>query len=148
VGAPTVRAHGTYEQRVQHVLLSLLVSLCPGVSNLDGRVGTACTARIYPQVLLACALAKTDELGYFPAGDIRIPLKEITGKRYEIPSFSRHLNDFCESGRGPVLQKTGAAYRNKFRFINPLVQPYTIMQGRANQLIDKEKLAAIKQMQG
>ncbi len=69
-------------------------------------------------------------------------------KSYGIASFSRHLNDFCGSERGPVLQKTGTAYRYRFRFMNPLMQPYIIMQGKANNLIDKDKLAAIKQSQG
>jgi Cdc6-like AAA superfamily ATPase len=84
---------------------------------------------IFRQVLLACALAKTDDLGYFAPADIKGPLSKIMGKNYDIGSFSRHLNDFCESGRGPVLQKTGAKRRFRFRFINPLMQPYVTMNG-------------------
>jgi Cdc6-like AAA superfamily ATPase len=102
---------------------------------------------IYSQVLLACALAKTDDLGYFSAGDVRIPLTEIMGKPYDIPSYSRHLYDFCETGRGPILQKTGIKHRYKFRFINPLMQPYIVMQGRTTNIIDREKLTAIKTKQ-
>jgi len=93
---------------------------------------------IFPQVLLACALAKTDELGYFAAGDVRSPLSDIMGKTYRIASFSRHLNDFCGGERGPVLEKTGTAYRYRFRFITPLMQPYVIMQGRAKGLIQQK----------
>jgi hypothetical protein len=44
-----------------------------------------------------------------------------------IPSFARHLNEFTEDKRGPILKKIGTPRR--FRFINPLMQPYVIMQG-------------------
>lgn len=103
---------------------------------------------IYSQVLLACALAKTDDLGYFSAADVRTPLRIITNKQYDIPSFSRHLYDFCEEGRGRVLQKTGIPHRYRFRFTNPLMQPFVIMQGKTSNLIDKDKLGTIKQLQG
>jgi len=51
------------------------------------------------------------------------------GKPYDIPAFAQHLNDLSESGRGPVLQKKGSTRRFRYRFINPLLQPYVIMKG-------------------
>jgi Cdc6-like AAA superfamily ATPase len=95
---------------------------------------------LYAQVLLACALTEPDGLGFFAASDIREPIAVVTGKRYEIPSFSRHLNDFCEPQRGPVLEKAGTPRRYRFRFVNPLMQPYVIMHGLAHQLISEESL--------
>lgn len=90
---------------------------------------------MYKQVLLACALAKADELGSFAAVDVRDPLAQIMRKRYEIPAFSQHLNAFCENSRGPVLVRTGTARRYRFRFANPLMQPFVIMCGiKDNQL--------------
>ncbi|MEX5219608.1 MAG: hypothetical protein NW701_17395 [Nitrospira sp.] len=86
-------------------------------------------ANLYPSVLLACALSRTDDLGYFAAVDVRDPMEQIMKKPYDIPNFARHLNDFCEESRGPLLQKTGSAHRFRFRFINPLMQPYVIMHG-------------------
>ena len=83
---------------------------------------------LYPQVLLACALAKTDELGYFAAGDVRTPMYGIMGKPYEIPTFSRHLHDLSQT-RGPILQRIGVPKRYRFRFVNPLMQPFIIMHG-------------------
>lgn len=88
---------------------------------------------IYSHVLLACALAEVDSLGYFAAADVRKPLRERTGKQYEIPAFARHLHDFCESTRGPVLQKIGAKYSTRFRFLDPLLQPYVILKGQAGE---------------
>ncbi|MGB6115716.1 MAG: ATP-binding protein [Comamonas sp.] len=84
---------------------------------------------LYPQVLLACAMAKPDNLGYFAAADVREPLSSIMKKTYDIPAFAQHLNAFCEQNRGPVLQRSGSARRYRFRFINPLLQPYVLMNG-------------------
>jgi len=97
---------------------------------------------LYTQVLLACALAKADDLGYFAAADVRAPMSMIMRKTYDIPAFARHLNDLCEAYRGPVLQKTGYKHRYRFRFINPLMQPFVIMQGLAARLIDRSMLKA------
>lgn len=95
---------------------------------------------IYKEVLLACAVTKTDKLGYFSAVDVREPLSLIMKKVYDIPTYAQHLKRFCEKERGPILQKTGAAHRFRFRFINPLLQPYVIMQGIADGMISKEDL--------
>jgi Cdc6-like AAA superfamily ATPase len=93
---------------------------------------------LYQQVLLACALARTDELGYFSAVDVRAPMSRIMGRPYEIAAFSRHLNDFCETARGPILQKTGATRRFMFRFLNPLMEPFVVMKGLAEGSITRE----------
>lgn len=86
---------------------------------------------LFADVLLACALAETDDLGFFAAQDIREPMKTVTGKKYEIPSFAQHLNEFCDVKRGSILEKTGAKRSFRFRFVNPLMQPFVIMQGFA-----------------
>lgn len=90
---------------------------------------------LYPQVILACAMAKTDSLGYFSAADVREPMTEIMGKVYDIPAFSQHLNAFCDEKRGPILQRVGETRRFRFRFINPLMQPYIVMDGLRRKLI-------------
>lgn len=97
---------------------------------------------LYPQVLLACAMAKQDALGYFAAVDVRQPLCEIMGRAYDIPAFSQHLNKFCEATRGPVLQRMGSARRYRFRFVNPLLQPYVLMDGIRNGLITDAAVVA------
>ncbi len=92
---------------------------------------------LYPQVLLACALAEQDNLGYFASVDVRGPLTSIMKKPYDIPAFSQHLNAFCESTRGPILQRIGTPRRYRFRFVNPLMQPYVIMDGIKKGLISE-----------
>ena len=90
---------------------------------------------LFADVLVACALAKTDELGYFAAQDVREPLSGILERGIEIANYAQHLSDFCEPKRGPVLQRIGEKRRFRFRFQNPLVQPYGVMQGFASSKI-------------
>jgi vacuolar-type H+-ATPase subunit F/Vma7 len=136
--------------RIDHVNTAIRGALAQAQQTIRSAYHKATTSTrrnsIYSHVLLACALAPTDGMGYFAAGDIRIPLNEIMGKTYDIPSFSRHLYEFCEPAkRGAILQKTGSPHRYKFRFVNPLMQPYIVMQGLATALIDAQKLENIKQ---
>ena len=99
-------------------------------------ITTARKDNIYAQVLLACALAKTDDFGYFAASDVKNPLGRIMHKPYEIGGFAKHLNDFCSSEKGPILRKTGVKHKYRFRFENPLMQPLIIMQGLVDGRID------------
>jgi len=90
---------------------------------------------LFGKVLLACALAETNELGEFAAQDVRNHLSNIAGRKLEIPSFAQHLKEFTEDKRGPVLLKTGIPRLYRYKFLEPLLQPYVIMQGIRSKLI-------------
>ena len=92
---------------------------------------------IFKQVLLACALVPGDELGYFAAGDIRDPLYQITAKQYEIPQFVGHLKKFA-TVRGPVLQSLGEQWKRRYRFSDPLMRPYVVLNGIDSGLINED----------
>jgi len=98
---------------------------------------------LFPQALLACALAKADDLGYFGAVDVRGPMTKIMGRSYDVPAFARHLTEFCDERHGPVLQRTGFKYRYRFRFCNPLMRPFVVMQGLSRRAIDRAVLKEI-----
>lgn len=87
---------------------------------------------IYEDVLIACAMAPKDELGEFGSADVREPLRQITNRRYEIPAFSSHLSHFSspDHQRGGILRKRGLA-RFRYKFQDPLLPPYVLMQGHA-----------------
>jgi len=102
-------------------------------------VATSYKDTLFVPVLVACALAQTDELGRFAAANVRDPLSRITGEDYSIAAFSRHLNDFSDN-RGPVLYKEGEKRRYRYRFRNPLMQPYAIMHGFSEGLVDDDIL--------
>jgi energy-coupling factor transporter ATP-binding protein EcfA2 len=99
---------------------------------------------LFPEVLLACALASCDELGYFAPSDVRAPMSAIMGKDCTISSFVRHLGDFCKESRGTVLQEIGAKYQRRFRFRNPLLQPYVVMKGIAGSLVTLDQVGRFR----
>ncbi len=101
-------------------------------------------AALFQQVLLACALAKKDPLSYFQAADVAGPLSRIMNKAYAIPAFARHLKKLCDNDRGPVLERIGPERRQRYRFCNPLFEPFIIMNGLSLKLIDETSLAELK----
>lgn len=93
------------------------------------RATTTTGETLHRWVLLACALAKTDEHGYFTAADVVTPLGTIMKKDCPVSLFSQHLNAFCEDRHGPALYKTPIARGYKYKFKNATMQPYVLMKG-------------------
>jgi Cdc6-like AAA superfamily ATPase len=84
---------------------------------------------LHPDVLRACALAPKDDLGFFAPVDVRDPLSRLLGRQVDIPIYQQHLNAFTTESRGEVLQRRGEARRFRYRFRNPLLEPYVILRG-------------------
>lgn len=82
---------------------------------------------IYEDVIIACALSEKNPFGFFSPAAVREPLSQIRKERYEIQRFRIHLEQLCE--RGPLLTRTGKKHHWRFRFIDPMMQPYAIMKG-------------------
>lgn len=97
---------------------------------------------LFKEVLLACALAPIDDLGYFPAGALRAQMKKITGEDYQVPAFAKHLNDFSSSSRGNILEKKGQTRRFRYRFTNPMMQPYVLLRGLAEGRISQDQISS------
>jgi len=95
---------------------------------------------LFADVLLSCALARTDDMGSFAAQDVRDPMQAVTGRPYDIPSFAQHLNEFSDPKRGNILKKLGASRRFRYRFTNPLMQPFVIMRGFADGKVGSQLL--------
>ncbi len=93
---------------------------------------------IYKEILLAAALAPTDELGYFAAGDLRKPIAAIVHKDFGIDRYMRHLNSFCEESRGSILERKGSKRRYRFRFRESIMEPFVIMKGIKDNLMSEE----------
>lgn len=83
----------------------------------------------YREVLLACALAKKNELGQFRAQDVTEPYSQIVGRPMKFEDFARHLNAFREPIRGPVLVREGVQRGYLYQFANPLLEPLVVMNG-------------------
>ena len=81
------------------------------------------TGHLYKEVLLACALAKVDDLRYFTAAAVREPLSLIADRNFEIANFARHLKDLSEAARGHILQRVGETYGTRYRISRPYTSP-------------------------
>ncbi len=99
---------------------------------------------LYREVLLACAIAPKNSLGYFASGQIRDPLEVIAGRRLDIPAFSRHMKEFLDPDRGSVLRREGKARSYSYRFSDPMMQPYVIMSSLTDGLITTQQLSELQ----
>ncbi len=98
---------------------------------------------LYRHVLLACALAKTDSRGQFTPQSICNPLSDILGRPIRVDTFQQHLKKFITDERAHILSRKGRERAYKFRFRDPMMQPYIIMRGIDEELIPP---AAIKSL--
>jgi Cdc6-like AAA superfamily ATPase len=99
---------------------------------------------IYKEVLLAAALTQVDELGYFAPADLRRPLAQLL-KRDDAPVslYGQHLKALCEDDRGNILEQTGTPRKYRYRFPEPMMQPFILMQGLAYRLITRQQISEL-----
>ncbi len=86
---------------------------------------------LFQEVLLACALAKSDDSGYFVPASVREPLSTIVRKPMQIAQYQQHLGAFASEKRGNILQRDGEERSYRFRFKDPAMQPFVLMKGIA-----------------
>jgi Cdc6-like AAA superfamily ATPase len=89
----------------------------------------------YKEALLACAFAQTNEKGYFNAADAAVAYSEIRKRPATIPDIARHISAFCDDDRGPALVRSGTPKSYEYRFTDPLVRPYALINGINEGLI-------------
>lgn len=99
---------------------------------------------LFKEVLLACALARADDNGYFTPAAVREPLEKILGRPMQIAQYQNHLGDWHTSKRGEILQRTGEPRSYRFRFIEPTMQPYILMKGIADGMVNDEAKAILR----
>jgi len=100
---------------------------------------------LYRQVLLACALAETDDRGNFTPLAVCKPLAKILNREHdiEIAAFQQHLKNFISDDRGNILVRKGRERAYRFRFKDPVMQPYVIMRGMEQGFVDKSAIEVL-----
>lgn len=101
----------------------------------------------FQQSLLACALAKTDDHGFFTANDVVEPYSAIMGERKRHAHFEKHLRRFSSDEGGNILIKRGGERQLTFRFTDPMMQPYVIIRGIQTGMIDQKAKTTLLQRQ-
>ncbi|MDX2257466.1 MAG: ATP-binding protein [Hyphomicrobiaceae bacterium] len=103
----------------------------------------------FEQSLLACALARTDDEGFFTANDVVEPFSAIMRDKKRIAHFEKHLRRFSSDEGGNVLIKRGGERQQRFRFKDPMMQPYVIIRGIESKMIDEDaKTILLQREQG
>lgn len=83
---------------------------------------------LFDRTLAACALAIHDEFGYFTAADVRGPLSALRNTPVDIPGFLAHLDRFTDPSKGGILESSGQKHQRRYRFRDPLMQPFVIIK--------------------
>jgi Cdc6-like AAA superfamily ATPase len=91
----------------------------------------------FKQSLLACALARTDDEGFFTPADVVEPYSAIMKDVKRIAHFEKHLRRFSSEEGGKILIKRGGERQQTFRFSDPMMQPYVIIRGIQTKMIDE-----------
>ncbi|MET0530662.1 MAG: ATP-binding protein [Microvirga sp.] len=99
----------------------------------------------FQQSLLACALARTDDEGFFTANDVVEPYSAIMKEKKRIAHFEKHLRRFSSDEGGNVLIRRGGDRQQTFRFSDPMMQPYVIIRGIQSKMIDEGAKAILLQ---
>lgn len=93
----------------------------------------------FKQTLLACAMTNTDHRGYFAAADVRPPLETVMGIPRRNSDFNAHLKKF--SLEAPfILESQPVKNSQRYRFRNPLMRPYVLMQGLSSGAVSAATL--------
>ncbi len=91
---------------------------------------------LHRDVLTAAAITPTDPLGFFAPGDVTKPLSAVAGRPVRLSTFIKHLNEFSKPERANVLERKGEAWKCRFRFSDPLMQPYVVIQALGEGKLD------------
>lgn len=97
----------------------------------------------YRQILMACAMAQSDEVGYFTPKQVEAPLSEILGRPTTVEYFNDNLRQLTEERRGNVLQRQGSTRIYRYRFENPAMQPYVLMKGIRDGFLSEDAMSAL-----
>jgi hypothetical protein len=68
--------------------------------------------------------------------------RAILKRPIEIANFQDTLRDFAER-RGKILERIGEARNYRFRFASPAMQPYVLMRGIRDGIVDEAARQAL-----
>ena len=58
----------------------------------------------------------------------------------EIATFNRHLGEWTEERRGAILERIGQQHSYRYRFSDPLMVPYVLMDAINRELATTERI--------
>ncbi|HXR60639.1 MAG TPA: ATP-binding protein [Solirubrobacterales bacterium] len=132
-----LRAHDNIERK------DVMNGLEIGLAKLDRSLSRAYDDATYSprktrlkEVLLACAVAKLGDMGDFSPADVRSPYSQIIGEEVDIDRFNPQLTQLATAR--DILVREGEERRWRYRFRDPLMEPYVLLQGLQTGAITPE----------
>jgi Cdc6-like AAA superfamily ATPase len=114
-----------------------------GLSKLDRSLSRAYEQATYSprktrlkEVLLACAVAKLGDMGDFSPSDVRAPYSRIIKEDVDIDRFNPQLTTLATTR--DILVREGEERRWRYRFRDPLMEPYVLLDGLQTGTISPE----------
>ena len=89
----------------------------------------------WKEVVAACALASADERGYFSSRAVQDTLGSLLNRPVMQQAVAYHLGKLIEPDRGPLLERVGQERRYRYRFTDPLMRPFIVLQAMKDGLI-------------
>jgi hypothetical protein len=145
-------AHLIAQEGARHALLAdrdgvtrndVMGGLEVGLSKLDRSLSRAYEQATYSprktrlkEVLLACALAKLGDMGDFSPSDIRVPYSRIIKEDVNIDRFNPQLTTLATTR--DILTREGEDRRWRYRFRDPLMEPFVLLDGLRSGSINPE----------
>lgn len=143
-----------YDERNEVTADDLARSLAEAVNSAlsmrhEYQIATASPQPVtrFEEVLLACAYAPRDEFGTFRPRDVRKPLSLLTGRNEAIANFLSNITELSGEDRGWALQKEGKKNNFRYRFRNPLLQPYVKIRALATGFTTETRLIELEELQ-
>lgn len=78
----------------------------------------------FADVLLACALAYTDDNNSFGSNEVLEQFNKITGDKHKPESINYNLGMLCKRERAEILTKLGRQKNARYRFRKPLLKAF------------------------
>lgn len=114
-----------------------------GLSKLDRSLSRAYEQATYSprktrlkEVLLACSIAKLGDMGDFSPSDVRAPYSRIIKEDVDIDRFNPQLTTLATTR--DILVREGEERRWRYRFRDPLMEPYVLLDGLRTGAISPE----------
>lgn len=98
---------------------------------------------LFPDVLLAAAMCNTDDRGYFRPVDLRPGMSALLGEEVHQARYNSLLPRLAQEDRGAVLERIGRERMWRYRFSQPLMKPYIIMQAIQNGRVDPGSMTLV-----
>jgi hypothetical protein len=123
---------GDHKIAVKDVFRSMIVAIEDADHTIRSTYVASTTARAdanHELTLIACAMASTDEIGYFSSTDVAAALTPLVGSKRNSGHVNSHLQKFSSSPHWILDRKEISERKIRYRFRDPLMRPFVLLKG-------------------